>query len=294
MLIWEIVPPEKNSSPKDLKLFCDQLVDIVKNNKIDALDIPDLINEEKTDRKRPFKKISSLKLAQLIQQKIKIPIIVNHVTVFDQLTKQKQWLIDVYKNYQINKIILVGAPDNKSYPGLSVVQMAKLVSQLNKEKLINITCGGITIPTRQILNKEAERIVAKQKAGVKFFFSQIIYESKNTCRVLKNYYQFCQKEQLTPAKIIVTFSPLSSLAGLKFLTSLRVYIPATIKKLFLANPNQIDKLSIEVIKQVWQEILTFKKEKKINVPLDVGISYIQKANLQTSKNLLKYFANGSN
>lgn len=289
-LLFEVVPPKKEVSQKELNLFINQIINTVKETKIDALDIPDLIQEEKVSRKRSLEKVAPRQLAKLINQKIKIPIIINRVTVFDGPKKQREWLIETYQNYKIKYLILIGAPDNKPYPGLSASQAAQLVTQLNKKSLTDFYCGAITIPTRRLSHfDEPERMINKQKAGIKFFLSQIIFESQTSCQFLKDYYQACQKEKIKPGRIFLSFAPVSNPEDLQFLKSLQVFIPQKVQKILLEKKNKMVEYSISTAKKIFADIFAFCQQQNIEVPLGINVNYVRKQNFQAAKKLLKIF-----
>jgi 5,10-methylenetetrahydrofolate reductase len=283
-LLFEVVPPLKTISPQKLALFLKEVAHLIQNYPLDALDIPDLISEKGIVRKNSSQeRMPPRNLAQAIAKKISIPLIINRVTVFTPLKEQQQWLTETYKKYNLKTIILVGAPDSKSYPGPSVGQMAILVKKLNDLKLTSLTVGAITIPFR---SHEVERMITKQRAGIGFFLSQIIFEAQTTKTLLQEYYLACQKTQLKPGRIFLSFSPVSCPADLNFLRSLRVFIPPQTEKRLLSNPKEITNISIKIISNIVQEIIEFRQNKKIKVPLGINIDYVTKNNLPAAKKLI--------
>lgn len=291
-LLFEIVPPKKEISQSELDSFINTIVNIVKETKIDALDIPDLIKEKAITRKKPWEKMPPRNLAKLINQKSKTPIIVNRVTIFDDLKKQKKWLIEADKNYQAKYLILVGAPDDKPYSGLSVVQMAKLVNQLNKKNLTSFYYGAITIPSRRCQKNvdEPQRMISKQKAGVSFFLSQIIFEAKTVTQLLEDYYQACKKKGIKPKRIFLSFAPVSTSRDLEFLKSLQVFIPLAKEKILVKNQEKMAEHSISMIRKTLANIFVFCQKQKLEIPLGINVCYIRKQNLATTKKLLKLIA----
>lgn len=285
-LIFEVVPPDIGISPSEFKKYLNQISKLTKTLKIDAVDIPELIQEKTIKRKAPLKRISPRDLAKSLYQETKIPVIINRVTVFRNLQEHRKWLLNLWKRDKIKNLIFVGAPDDRLYPGLSVSQAAKLVKKFNQRGLTDFNCGGITIPSRR---KEVERMIKKQESGINFFLSQIIYEPEQVKKLLEKYYLSCLRKKISPKRVFLTFSPVSSSKDLDFLKSLQVNIPEKTEKLILKNKEAIKENSIKLNIQLFKTIASFCHQKKIKVPLGIAVAYVRTANFGAARKLTKQF-----
>lgn len=288
LLLYEVVPPNKNLPTKQVNLFVNQLSKFLSKTKVDALFIPEIVPEARRSFFPIKEKLEPRILAQGIWQKSKnIKIIISRVVVHLPTNQQKKWLLETFKNYNIKNLVLVGGEkEAKFYPGPSVSQTANLIKQTGP----NYCCGGITIPTRRFKTfDEPERIIKKQKAGIKFFISQIIFEPQTTINLLRDYYQVCQKQNIKPARIFLSFAPVSLPKDIEFLESLGVLVPRQTKKILLKNQKQMAEKSIKLAKKVFEQIINFTQKNKIKVPLGINISYLTKHNFEISKKMVKSF-----
>ena len=151
--------------------------------------------------------------AQAIRETCGTETVVNRVTVHVPEAEQRRWLREVYQQYGIRNLILVGgeSPDVK-YPGPSVVEMASLV----QEEGLPLLLGGITIPDRP---NEVERVLEKRQRGICFFTTQVLLDSRAAVELIRGL-------DGREARIVLSFTPLSHPRDLDFLKWLGVEVAA--------------------------------------------------------------------
>jgi 5,10-methylenetetrahydrofolate reductase len=86
--------------------------------------------------------------------------------------------------------------------------------------------GGVTIAERHAKKgDEHQRLIEKFRQGCNFFISQAIYNPQATIDLLTRYAIECQKLNIKPQRIILTFSPCGSEKTLEFIDWLGVSVP---------------------------------------------------------------------
>ena len=159
----------------------------------------------------------------LLQDIVGIEAIINRVVVHMPLKKQMEWIQQTYSKYEIDNLIIVGGESSKKkYPGPTVNESLEKISKDNILRENNILCGGICIPSRK---KESKNLIKKSECGAEFFTTQVLCDSGNVIKMIKNYQQRCDKENTFPRRILLSFAPVSSQKNIDFLKWLGVEIP---------------------------------------------------------------------
>ena len=81
-------------------------------------------------------------------------------------------------------MIIVGGESSKvSYPGPTVNEALKAITDKYNQNGDNIFCGGIAIPSRK---EESKNLIKKSDNGSEFFTTQVLYDSKNIIKMINN------------------------------------------------------------------------------------------------------------
>ena len=212
VVFYEVIPPA-DGVEGELEDRLNLITGVA--TRVDAINIPE-IHEEIRRGVRPLPvrdRIAPCVFAQAIYDATHVDTVVNRVTVHEACDKQRQWLRDAYNRYGIRNLVLVGGEsEGVHYCGPSVPEMACLAV----EEQVPFLLGGITIAHRR---GEADRVRRKQQCGLRFFTTQVLLDSGDTIRLLR------ELDGLD-TRIFLSFTPVSNLRDLEFLKWLGVDIPA--------------------------------------------------------------------
>ena len=211
VVFYEVIPPSLGSEA-ELESRLELIRDVA--SQVDAINIPEIREETRNvARKKPLKeRMAPRAFAQAIRAAVQVETVVNRVTVHECAADQRRWLREGCREYGIRNLILVGGESaEERYPGPSVIETAGLAAEENLPLLL----GGITIPHR---NGEAERIREKQARGIRFFTTQVLLDSKDVVRLVRELSGL-------PARVLLSFTPVSNQKDLDFLEWLGVEIP---------------------------------------------------------------------
>lgn len=288
MITYELVPPQASLTAGELRQFVNFFSVAARGAGITTINIPEIRDEKSWGvRKKPFLAKIEPRILSLQLNKQGFETIINRPIVYIPWLKQTNWLKETYKKYKVRNIVFVGGEDpNVKYPGPSVGDAVQKTLILRHD-LPNILIGGITIPTRPF---EAKRVFSKAKAGCQYFFSQIIYDAKPVKKLLLDYQNLCHFREVSPKTLIFTFAPISSKADIDFFSYLGVSVPESVQKQLFKNFVGIGFRSLDVCANLLEEIYTFIKMEKIEVPVGINISHITKGNFELSFQLYKHLS----
>lgn len=288
VILYEIIPPAEKAKPENAEAYAQCAVELLNSSPIiiDGINIPD-IRDEKRDGISHHREFLTKSDAREFGKSIKmaserpLEIVINRCTVFDPLPVQHQWLKETIEKYDIHNLVLVGGASSKErYCGPSVVELTEIIHQTYE----SFFCGAIFIPSR---THEAMRLLEKTLRGTNFFTSQILYEPYLIKDVIKQYWQLCQKKQILPKRIFLSFAPVSSKKDLEFMHWLGVVFPEEVEKMLFEADIGIGWRSMKITKAVLQSILQFMHDENIDVPLGLNIEHISRHNFELSKEFIE-------
>src|SRR3989338_2862663 len=289
-IMYEVIPPKADAKEEKIHAQVEKLLRGLEGKAISAINIPEILDGPAggSPAINSPQKPEPRKYAAFIQALTTTPyeMVINHVVVHQPLEVQKTWLQESHDLYTIRNFIFVGgAAQDQKYPGPSVNDFSKLVSQTH-------TVGGILIPHRKEKDTglhESDRVILKQKNCVSFFTSQVLCETEETKAFLKSYATKRNQLGLPPARFFLSFSPIASENDLEFLRRLGVLIPQEVSTLLLRNPNQMRLRSIEMAISFFKDIYTFIQDNDLKIPLGVNIEYIMRHNIEASYDMVSCF-----
>ena len=274
-IIIEVIPPSRSSSEDYTNKIADRIVDVVNEMKgVSAVNIPEIVEENHLGLPY-YKNFDNRKFGLLLREKCSKDLIINTVVVYKPMEEFQQWL-DESMNYGINKFVFVGAKMKSiKYPGLGVAD----ANSIAKGKKACV--GNILIPERE---NEADRMVSKTISGCNFFTTQILFEPKKICGILGNYSAECSSSGLKPAKIFLSFAPVSGIEDITFIKWLGAEIQEATERR-LKDAKDTEKESINIVVEALHEIFEYAEKNSISVPLGLNFEYLTLRNLELSKSL---------
>ncbi len=217
MVFFEQVPPAADR-PEPLQSTLDELVKV--RGLVDAINLPEIHDEERKDE-RTYKFVPRVEprvLSARITRELNTEVVINRVVVHSP--DQLGWLRESHEQFGVQHVVLVGGESSRaSYPGPGVSETAREVRAAG----LPLCLGGITIPSR---DHEADRIRAKNSAGLQFFTSQILFDSNDVVWLV-------QRLNGLAARIFLSFCPVSHPGDLKFLRWLGADIPNDLDRFLL-------------------------------------------------------------
>ena len=285
VVAYEILPPREKDGT--LNSYAEKISSLLSQTHIDAINIPEVHDEDERGI-RPVKNLEraeAREFGKLLQDNVGIEVIVNRVTVHQNLDYQKNWIKETFYDYDIENLILVGGEKNDTkYIGPSVNETSEYITRdLNTGKF-DVFCGGITIPSRKM---ESERLLRKGSNGIEFFTSQVLYDSVKTKKMLKYYNDICKRNNVLPRRILLSFAPVSSQENINFLKWLGVEIPQETEKRLKQDNRRMSEESLKIASEILNDILNNNKELGITVPIGLNIEHIMSYNFQSSISMLQ-------
>jgi len=274
-IIFEVIPHTKNASDSYTKKIIDRIATTINEIKgVSLLNIPEIVEENHIGLPY-YRNIDSREFGLMLRQTCKKDIMVNTVVVHHNPKEIfEQWLDESISKYNIKNFVFVGSKINSiKYPGPSITE----ANFIARNKKINF--GNIFIPERE---NEADRLIRKTASGCNFFTSQVIFEPENVIKILDEYSIKCAECNLKPAKVFLSFSPVSNLEDISFVKWLGAEIKEKTEQKLKSSQNIGDE-SIEIIIKALNEICDFIDRYKINIPLGLNIEYITLHNLELAK-----------
>lgn len=285
VVIYEILPPRIIDGT--IESYAERISTLLSKTHIDAINIPE-VHAEETRGARPIedrRRALPRDFGRIIQDSVGVEVIVNRVTVLENHKDQNEWFRETFVDFGIENIVLVGGESSQiDYPGPGVSEAAAMIEEINSETGSSIFTGGIVLPSRKV---ESERMEKKTASGVKFFTTQVLYDSHDICRLLWHYNNSVEDNGTMPRRILLSFAPISTKKNLEFLKWLGVEIPIETEEELIQSEEGIKERSIEICMRLLEEILSFVTENKIKVPIGLNVEHIMTYNFDCSVELLQ-------
>lgn len=279
--MYEVIPARLDWPMTKVIASIRQTLDPICDTGVLCLNIPEILDS-------PIPKMEPRLYAKLIQEQSPIPfeMIVNRVVVHAPLSEQLTWLSDTHRNFHIDTFIFVGgASQDGQYPGPSVSQLMQHAQKYS--------VGGILIPHRLEKDSgmdEAHRVIQKQKAGISFFTSQVLYDIEPLKKFLWQYHELLCQEKLSPLPLFLSFSPISSERDIAFYQKLQVLIPKHVLQNLRKHPKDMAAYSLDVVEALFEEIFSFVQKFTPQMRLGINVEYITHHNRLHSYELLRKFS----
>ena len=289
VVAYEILPPREKDGT--LNAYAETISSLLSQTHIDAINIPE-VHDEVGRGERPVsnqERGEPRKFGMLLQDIVGIEAIVNRVVVHMPLKKQMKWIQETYSQFEIDNLVIVGGESSKKkYPGPTVNESLEKISKDNRLRKNSILCGGICIPSRR---KESKNLIRKSECGAEFFTTQVLCESDNIIKMIKNYQERCDKVNTFPRRILLSFAPVSSQKNIDFLKWLGVEISKDTERYLNGRPGSMTERSLDVAIEVLNEILAFIANNNLKVPVGLNVEHIMSYNFQSSVEMLQELAN---
>ncbi|WP_440875362.1 hypothetical protein [Thalassotalea sp. PLHSN55] len=279
-------PPKSDTPIEQVETIAEKLLERVSDIDFDGLIVYDIQDENsRTSKPRPFpfKTTHDPRLySSLLNKKSSRPVITYKSVVQSNGDDFDQWANEAWQEFGVRDIVLVGSPSTKNSISLPLADAYKTLVDNNN----NFFIGGVTIAERHARKgNEHLRLIEKHQQGCNFFISQAIYNPQATIDQLTRYAIECQKQNIKPQRIILTFSPCGSEKTLEFIDWLGVSVPeATSLRILNADNPLFESIRIcsNSLTQILDAILPY------NLPLGLNIESLTNRKEEIDGSILLY------
>lgn len=280
-IVFEVLPPPITWSEPKVDHWCQEVLNLLKRENLLTINIPEIVDEHRGEKNHAnyIPKYDNMHFASLLkQQQPELIFIPNKISV--RLTQHQflDWVSHIHK-MGVGHLVLVGGEQSATkYPGMQVTEATRLI----KTHFPDMKVGGITIFTRK---GEAKRLVDKIKAGMDFFFSQVIYEAANLKQVMLTLSSLCQQEKVSMPKIYLSLALASKIKDLEFLKWLGISFPEAVYSYLTEDEAGVQERSLKAVDVLLDELFHFKEKEKLD--FGFNIEHILYSNLHLSEQLFK-------
>lgn len=293
LTLYEAVPPDGDASEAAVVDRADRIADALAGQSVDAINVPEIRVEAGDDDDRPrgtLTKQDPREFGRRVADRLggDVDVVVNHVVVHDPPAAQERWFEATYDEYGVENVVVVGGGSSGvDYPGPSVSDGVELARRVGTTGGTDPCLGGITIPGRRRTDfDEPDRMLAKQRAGIEFFTSQVVFDPETVLRLLADYDDACQAAGVEPAPVFLSFAPITRPADARFLERLGVEIPADARAWILDADDHVERRGARVAEHVLDEVLTGVHRNDLAVPVGVNVGHVMQYNVGASERLL--------
>lgn len=285
-VVLEIVPPNRRASDATVRRFIRRVQETMRAiPHLDALNLPEIVDENHTGQ--PFyRTMNPRRFAGLLNVRFEAEVVVNKVVVhMAGAAEFDAWAKECLDAYGLRNFVLVGGSSRHiAYPGLPVVEANARLREL-AGSYGNVSCGNVTIPERA---GEVERMLAKTRAGCRFFTTQVLFAPEPVSGVLERYGGACAAEGLEPATVLLSFAPVAEYQDIEFLAWLGASVlPETEERLLSAK--RPGPASLEIAREIYVAIRDRVAASDHPVPLGVNVEEISQHNFDLAVRMAKSF-----
>ena len=229
-LFFEPVPPSARLSPASADRQFEAVARVVEQiPRIDAINVPELLDENHDGR--PYYRTSDPRLytRRIAERTGRLGIVNKVVAHLTDAEHVRRWAEET-TGLGVRHAVLIGGNSRFiPYPGPPVIEANRICEPVFARAGGGI--GNVAIPQRM---GEADRMLAKTKAGCTFFTTQILYDAEPALATLVAYGERCAAEAIAPAPVLLSLAPLADEADVEFVRWLGAEVPLAVEDAVLA------------------------------------------------------------
>lgn len=227
-LLFAVTPPRQSTPRERLPEIARATVERLSGLDLDGLVLYDIDDESsRNPAERPFPFSPTVDPSDYRAEHLSTwatPVVVYRAVGKYGRAGLTSWLADQDPGQTLT--VMVGAASSGTTPAVSLAEAQALRADVNPDLLL----GGVAIPERHTRREnEHLRLIAKQRAGCRFFVTQVVYDLNAAKDLVSDYRYECVAQGLTPVPIVFTFSVCGSMKTLEFLRWLGVDVPRWIE-----------------------------------------------------------------
>ena len=281
IVTYGLAPPKRETPAHELAAIAGRHVARIGALGVDGVVVYDLQDEQaRTAEPRPFPFLPTVDPADWALGELaalSVPRIVYRCVQGDSRASFGAWLekLDAEPS---PLAVLVGAPSGRAKGGLALDEAYALARTLAPDVVI----GGIAIAERHARRlDEHERLLAKMRAGCRFFVTQAVYDVTSTKSLLSDYALACDE----PVPIVLTFAPCGSATTLAFMKWLGIAFPRWLDNDLRRAADPLA-TSVRLCEQIFAEAWGYARELGVPIGVNVESVSIRKAEIDAASELL--------
>ncbi|MEM0129067.1 MAG: mycobacterial-type methylenetetrahydrofolate reductase [Thermoplasmata archaeon] len=224
-LLFEPVPPSSRLSAERAQRQAAAIVEVVAANpRIDAVNLPELVDENHDGR--PYYRSGDVRAHALRLQRASVrPVIVNKVVAhLPDAAALVAWCRETIAQGIARAVLVGGSSRYIPYPGPPVIEADRAAAPIFDDA--GGAVGNIAIPQR---TGEAHRMLAKTRAGARFFTTQIVFDATPVVSLLTEYGALCREHGIPPAPVLLSLAPIADEGDVEFVRWLGADIPEAVE-----------------------------------------------------------------
>lgn len=222
-----------------------------------------------------------------------LEMVLHRRTVDASLEEQERWIQETFQMAYSNIIPVGGDSSQKQYPGPNPLAFAERVMEYNAQGNTHMFLGGICIPSRgreprhdkpfePDSTREPRKMLAKEKAGIAYHTTQILYETEHLEQTWRLYRHFCHQEGREVRRVLLGVAPMASRENCAFLEWLGVIILDDVKKdIFKSQKGMVDRSTDHLIPML-KRFLDWAYETTPNAKFGIYVECIHPKHLQAT------------
>lgn len=224
LLLFSVTPPREAVTAERAKQIAAATIGRVEAIGPDAVVLYDITDEsDRNADERPFPFLPTMDPAAYLAaafEQCPAPVVVYRAVGKYPEAALSGWL--AAQDTDRVSTVFVGASSRDKQVSTSLPRAYEM-RRLQRPEL---RLGGVTIPERHArTRREHLKLVEKQEQGCSFFVSQIVYDVNAAKNLVSDYRLECERQGVTPAPVIFTFSVIGSAKTLDFMRWLGIEIP---------------------------------------------------------------------
>lgn len=286
-LLFEPVPPTVRSNPVRTGLHIERLVHLLRGvARLDAINVPELVDENH-DGRPYYRSGDSREFARTVGEQVGRDTVVNKVVAHLKSGESlSDWTRETVGRGLRHVVLVGGSSRYIPYPGPTVAEANRICSEILAP--VDGLLGNIAIPQR---TGEAHRMLAKTRAGARFFTTQILFDAPAVMALLAEYDRLTRDAQLAPASVLLSFAPLADEADCEFVRWLGAEIPEEVEATILNDGDTGAAVrSTAHALSVWSAVVDRGEGEGWKVPVGINVEQISQRHLVSAAEMLGAFA----
>jgi|HubBroStandDraft_4_1064222.scaffolds.fasta_scaffold41528_2 5,10-methylenetetrahydrofolate reductase len=286
-LFFEPVPPSARAPSARVEAqFAATAALVSAVGRVDAVNVPELVDENHDGR--PYYRSGDVRwyARRLADATSTEPVVNKVVAHLPSAPATAAWAEETVARGVRSFVLVGGSSRYIPYPGPDVAEANRLcrtASETNGGAL-----GNIAIPQRA---GEAHRMLAKTRAGARFFTTQIAFDATASARLVREYDLLCRQSGLPPAAVVVSVAPLADEADAEFVRWLGADLPEPTERAILSGEERgAVGRSVDRALALWEEVRRAAAEAQAEVPLGVNVEQLSQRHLESAAEMLRAFA----
>ncbi len=283
-LFFAPVPPPSRASPHRAAERIEEVVRLIERiPRIDAVDIPELVDENHEGRPR-YRTDDPRRYARTIADRSGREVIVNKVVAHLESSEALgAWARETVGIGVRNTVLVGGTSRFIPYPGPPVAEANRIVHPIVAGS--NGHVGNIAIPQRR---GEAHRMVSKTRAGATFFTTQLLFSADAVGEMLTAYDRLCGETPV--AAVVLSFAPVADERDIEFVRWLGADVPEEAERRLLNGDDGVAaERCVELATEVWDAVSRRAAEERLRVPLGINIEQVSAQHLDGAREMLAAF-----